>query len=193
MRRVIFFSLIATIGILTGLALVGYFRFSGAQASCGYVHSSLKDATLQEVEDSSKNFACTFLDSEGEIKTRLVRFMRPEEFMSFFGDLSVACRDEQLALVILQGDFGSHFLGGGLISDDARQKATRNTFVGLVFDVNTGNMLQVTGSVDGSAFREILDDESLPENPLALVPPLDSLPPCTDKGVAPTVMPPSRK
>lgn len=193
MRRVILFSLIAVIGVLIGVAMVSQVRFPGAQADCGFVQRTLMDATLQQVEDAGKAFACSYMDSQGEVKTRFVRFMTPEEYMSYFGDLAVACRDQQLALVILQGDFGWDLPGRGLVSDDVRQKIPRNTFVSMVFDVNSGGILQATGSTDGAAFRIILKDESLPENPLALVPPSDSLLPCRDQGVAPTVMPASTR
>lgn len=192
MRHRLFFLLIAAAGLIVGLALVGYFKNSSAAAGCEEGAGSLSNASVQELEARAQNYACVWLAPKGDMTTRFAQFITPEEYMSYFGENARLCQDEKIAMVILQGDFGWNLPGAGQMSPEAQKEDPRGSFVGIVFDVKSGDAFQITRS-DGSMFREILNDPSLPEYEGHLVPTPETLPPCIDPNqVQPTLMPPSK-
>lgn len=190
MRRRIIFSLIAMVGILVGLLSVGYFRNMSVQADCEYNPTSLIDGKIEQVEETARNYACSYLAPKVPSTVRLAEFMTPQEYMSHFGFLGSVCDTQKLAFVILEGDFGWDLPGLGQLSSETRAKLPSGKFVGMVIDLRTGTVFDVTRS-DGSNYREILNDPSLPESTLALVPAPASLPQCRGTVDAPPVNPPS--
>ncbi|HZQ08995.1 MAG TPA: hypothetical protein VFD70_20630, partial [Anaerolineae bacterium] len=75
-------------------------------ADCQFRPSSLVGKSMSEIESAALNYTCANFKSNGvAARVRLSRLISPKEYMSFFGATEALCDDQELALVIFEGDF----------------------------------------------------------------------------------------
>ncbi len=186
MKRLTITLLLLTI-MVAATAAAGYFTLQSAFAGCQFHARSLESASAQEIENQALSYACANIKSKGGApKVRLNRSITPAEYMSFFGDTPGLCQDQQLSIVVLQGDFeltGINYMSA---------QPPRATFVGIVFDRKVGIPAIISHSRTGDRFREILNDNSLPKSKVPLIPARQQIRACTYGQAAPPPAPPPK-
>lgn len=179
-------SAITALVFIVGVAIIGGNQIQTLIAGCEFIPIPLEGKSATEIESAALDFACANFKSVGAPRIRLNRMISPREHMTFFGATNILCKDQKLALVILEGDFTQLNIFAS-VSVPPRAK-----FVGLLFDLKLGEVTGIHSSPTGEGFAEILNDPSLPPNTSQHAPPPKKLRACTYGETAPTVMPPNQ-
>jgi hypothetical protein len=190
---------LAIVGMLVLAILVGakFAQVQNANADCQFQPRSLIAASPADVQKAAMDYTCIGFDSfGGTSQALLTRSITPAEVVSLFGPTDALCQDQQLALVILKGDFAGK---SGPLNMASRPHFE---YLGYVFDLRVGAPTRIIGS-HGERFRVALNEPDLPvdapartsavDSGVASAPALPSskqLRPCDYDSVAPTVMPP---
>ncbi|MBI4670619.1 MAG: hypothetical protein HY741_02990 [Chloroflexi bacterium] len=141
---------------------LGYLGSHYASAQCNFQARSLTEATPQEIATAATQYTCTQFNAAGETRVRLSRRVNDSDLLELGLHPENICRDQPLYLVIVQGNFTSKL--------ERRGKEIKYKYVSYVFDLTTGNPISWATSQNGGAFRKILDDATLPDDPV-MVPP----------------------
>ncbi len=196
--------LMASVLFIVILSVVGYFQASNAASECKFMPHSLVGGSWDEIDKAALDFVCAkYQTFGGPPEIRMSRFTTPAEFISAFGveRSGVACSDQQLALVILKGDFKEKV--GSFPGYMDANMLPHMGYIALAFDLRNGVPTGMVGSPRGEIFRAILNDPTLPtEVPgptlapgtrLFAVPPatnLQAVPSCNNGTPVPTIRAP---
>ncbi|MBI4790016.1 MAG: hypothetical protein HY782_23525 [Chloroflexi bacterium] len=192
------------VGLLTLIVLASgrYAQVQVASANCQFNQRSLLTASLSDVEQQARDYACARLQGVGSLQTLLNRSITPSEALSLFPTTGTFCRDQKLALVVLKGDFVQEV---GFLKE-----RPHFAYVVLVMDLKRGAPTIISARPHGEGLGTILKDpvyptevpQSIPEigpdvisklNLPAPLQPLGVLRECLpDDYVAPTARPPTR-
>lgn len=171
--------------MIIAAALLGAREGQVLRADCQPRPSSLEGKSNSEIESAAREYLCANFKFVGSAPiVRLNRKTSPREYMSFFGGTQALCEDQNLAMVVFEGDFERVDVFA------ATAKPIRAKFVGLLFDLKLGVPTSIDFSSTGEGFREILKDASLPEKKTAVSAAPQTLRKCAYGQIAPTVMPP---
>lgn len=184
MKKIIL-TTIVLVGIIVPLVILGEREAQTLFAGCQFQPGSMENKSAAEIEKTALDYACTNFKSADVPRVRLNRMISPKEYMSFFGGTEALCKDQKLAIVILEGDFERVNVFASL------SKPPSAKYVGLLFDLKVGVPTGITYSKTGEGFAEILNDPTLPSRTAQLAPPPKKLRACTYGQIAPTVMPPN--
>lgn len=185
MKKIIIIAIVL-VGIVAPLAILGGRQAQTLFAGCQFVPGSLENKSAAEIERAALDYACTNFKSVNAPRVLLNRTISPKEYMFVFGGNNALCKGQKLALVVLEGDFESVNVPG------MRPKPASAKFIGLLFDLKSGEPTSIMGSKTGEGFAEILNDPNLPPRTSQLAPIPEKLRACTYGQIAPTVMPPNR-
>lgn len=191
MRKLILLFAIAIFGIILGWILTSYLRTPTLEADCIFVPHPLIDASDAQIEQYARNYACGTLQPKGKTQVRLARLMSPQEYISQFGDDHGLCQEQQVVVVLLQGDFGGSWVNFGNFAPEL--KNTRTKYYTVIFDARNGQPILLGGEMYIGEFRTILNDPTLPRSKFKRqhVPAPEQLPACGNSTeIAPTRMPP---
>ncbi len=182
--------IVTTIGLaslMIAVAISGGTPGQTLHADCKFQPSSLEGKSLKEIESAALDYVCAAFKSVGPAPRILLnRKISPKEYMFFFGGTQALCKDQQLALIILEGNFEQiNVLGSTSVPPSAK-------YVALLFDLKLGIPTSTSYSKTGEGFAEILKDPSLPPNKSRLAPPPKKLRECTYGQTAPTITPPNQ-
>lgn len=191
--------------ILGLLGAVGYSSMQHASAQCTYQARPLTEATAQEIGAAAIQYTCAQFNAPGETTVRLARRTKDSDFVALGSAPEDVCQENPLYLVVVQTNF-TRKIG-------SRGQELNYKYVAYIFDLTTGYPIAYAASPNGGAFRQLLDDTSLADDPV-LVPPELLTPdarmeqmlaktreaesrqpkasPCGSGSPAPTIMPPSQ-
>ncbi len=121
---------------------------------------SMVNAPMQDVADAAlKSTATRFQVLSEQIAVPLARAVTKEELpLLGLPEIDFGGEDPPLALVVLKGEFDVRNLRGGAASDTPWEVK----FIAYVFDLKAGVPTLTLVSPDGSIFRDLLNDPSLP-------------------------------
>lgn len=178
---------IALLSVIVAMTILGSSQVQSLFAGCQFVPGPLEGKSAADIERAAAEYACANFKSLGPApRVRLSRLISPLEYMSLFGGTQTLCRDQQLALVIFEGDLELKNVSA------FSAKPPRAKYVGLLFDLKVGTPTIITYSTTGDIFREALHDLALPERQLELIPVPHEIRACAYGQTAPTIMPPSQ-
>jgi hypothetical protein len=148
--------------LLTGIFIVGVVAISIMNVSAqpqGGTHS-LVNASMQDVKEAALKYTQTrFQVLSEQVTVPLARTVIKEDLpLSGLPEDDFGGEDPPLALVVLKGEFDVRNLGRGAASDTPFNVK----FIAYVFDLKAGVPTLILASADGSMFRELLNDPSLP-------------------------------
>jgi len=147
---------------LTGIFILGVVAISNRNVSAqpqGGTHS-LVNAPMEDVTDAALKYTQTrFQVLSKQITVPLARTVIKEDLpLSGLPQIDFGGEDPPLALVVLKGEFDVRNMGRGAASDTP----FKVKFIAYVFDLKAGIPTLILASVDGSMFRDLLNDPSLP-------------------------------
>ncbi len=147
---------------LIGILVVGVVAISIVNV---YAHQqggthSLVNASMKDVTEAALKYTQTRFQVLSEhIAVPLARSVTKQELPSLgFPEIDFGGEDPPLALVVLKGEFDVQNLRHGVASDTP----WRVKFIAYVFDLKAGAPTLTLVSPDGSVFRDLLNDPSLP-------------------------------
>lgn len=147
---------------LTGILVLGtmaVFVINAYAHQQGGTHS-LVNAPMQDVEDAALKY--TYARFQVLSANVIIRLSRPvtKQELPFLGfpKIDFGGEDPPLALVVLKGEFDVRNLRRMNVNDTP----WRVKFIAYVFDLKAGLPTLTSVSADGSRFRDLLNDPSLP-------------------------------
>jgi hypothetical protein len=187
------------------LLVVGHFQGLNAASDCKFTPRSLVGASWDEIDQAALDFICAkYQTFGGAPQIRMSRFTTPAEFISAFGEdrNGMACSDQQLALIILKGDFKEKV--GSFPGYMDVDRLPHMSYIALAFDLRQGVPMGMVSSPHGEKFRAILNDPTIPTQVPAPAGPatgtrifavplstnLRTVPSCNSGTVVPTILPP---
>ncbi len=177
------------------LILLGaiYWNSFSASAECSFSEHSLLGASRKTIAQAAINFTCLRYSSSSKPRAIVVRPTTFSDLEELDVPPETICQNRERYLVVLEGDFREN--------QQSQEPQITYRYIAYVFDLPTGFPMLIQTSRKGGPFRKILNDPSLPDDPI-LSPSLSSpkgkpIPQptrdqstCGDANPAPTLMPP---
>ena len=156
LRTKILISIFVT--LILGIALAAYLYPKPAIAECGRSNRSLLNASSAEIGTLAIGMACRDFAATTNPNVILSRTLLPSDLPSLHLDPVDICSKHKLDLVVLKGDFDYTNAVHGI--------ETHYSYVAYVIDREEGIDIMMATSKNGGPFRELLNDPSLPDDPI---------------------------
>ncbi len=144
--------------LITGITLAIYLRPQLVKAECGRSNRSMVNASSAEMGTIAIGMACRDFAFTANPNVILSRTLVPSDLSSIHLAPEDICAGHTLDLVILKGDFHYTNAVHGTQSD--------YSYVAYVIDREEGIDIMMATSKNGGPFRKLLNDPSLPDDPI---------------------------
>ncbi|MBI4670853.1 MAG: hypothetical protein HY741_04185 [Chloroflexi bacterium] len=171
--------------LFTILLTIAYLRVQDATAKCSFQAHDLTTASTEEIGTAAVQYSCSQFQTDGKTDVLLVRMVEDSDLVELGLDPDNICKDRPLRLVIVQGDFTS--------KTGLQKKESKYKYISYIFDLATGSPMSWATSRNGGAFRKLLDDPTLPDDPIVVAPRLLTPDPRVEQSLSKSKEPSSKR
>jgi|SRR5581483_8653605 len=144
--------------LIIGIALAAYLRPQLVKAECGRSNRSMVNVSSAEMGTIAIGMACRDFAFTADPNVILSRTLLPSDLPSLYLDAEDICSGHKLDLVILKGAF--HY------TNAVHATESDYSYVAYVIDREEGIDIMMATSKNGGPFRKLLNDPSLPDDPI---------------------------